>query len=378
MKLLYFLPLLSTKGGQERTLIDKANYLISQGHEVMFVTFENAGPIAYPLDSRVRHTDLNCRHFTIYRKSFFKRFVAAWQMKQQFRQRMAEVIRSFRPEVIVVAIPLTEFFLADLSKMSGSIPIIIESHLARGHVALKRGLTEKVLDCVWSPERVIRKSTLLIALTEGDAALWRKIHRNVRVIPNPVTDYPKNLQHVLKDEWRIIAIGRLAPQKRFDRLVDAFAIIADKYPGWRIDIFGSSSAESRENLMQYISCKGLKDCIHIFQPTSEIYSEYQKSEFFVLSSDFEGFGLVIVEAMACGIPVVSTNCPYGPSEIIEDGMTGLLAKMDVKDLAEKMEWMMTHEEERRAMGMAARQAVARYRKEIVMPLWEQAYQSVIK
>lgn len=378
MKVLYFLPILSTKGGQERTLIDKANYLVSQGHEVMFVTFENTGPIAYPLDSRVRHTDFNCRHFTIYRKSLFKRFVVAWQMKQQFRQRMAEAIRSFRPEVIVVAIPLTEFFLADLSKVSGSIPIIIESHLARGHEALKRGLTEKVLDWVWSPERVIRKSTLLIALTEGDAAQWRKIHRNVRVIPNPVTDYPKNLQQIVKDEGRIIAIGRLAPQKRFDRLVDAFAIIANKYPYWHIDIFGSSSAESRENLMRYISCKGLKERIHIFQPTSEIYSEYLKSEFFVLSSDFEGFGLVIVEAMTCGIPVVSTDCPYGPSEIIEDGMTGLLANMDAKNLAEKMEWMMTHEEERRAMGMAARQAVARYRKEIVMPLWEQAYKSVIK
>ena len=130
--------------------------------------------------------------------------------------------------------------------------------------------------------------------------------------------------------------------------------------------------------MIYISSKGLKGRVHIFEPTSDIYTEYQRSEFFVHSSDFEGFGLVIVEAMACGIPVVSTNCPYGPSEIIEDGKTGLLAKMDVKDLAEKMEWMMTHDEERRLMGVNAHQAAARFRKETIMPQWEEAYLSVIK
>ena len=129
---------------------------------------------------------------------------------------------------------------------------------------------------------------------------------------------------------------------------------------------------------------GIRHALHllgedpILVVNGDIYTEYQRSQFFVLSSDFEGFGLVIVEAMACGIPVVSTDCPYGPSEIVEDAKSGLLAKMDVQDLAAKMEWMITHEEERIAMGIAARQAAARYRKEIIMPQWEQAYLSVIK
>ena len=378
MKLIYFIPLLSTKGGQERTLIDKANYLIGQGHEVMFVTFENDGSIAYPMDESIHHIDIDCRHFIIYRESFLMRFITAWKIKRQFCKRMSRVLSEFRPDVLVAAIPLTEFFLSDLMQVAGSIPVIIESHLARGHEALKRGFTEKIMDIFYSPERAIRQSALLVALTEGDAAQWRKVYHNVRVIANPVTDYPESLPIVVKDEKRIIAVGRLSPQKRFDRLIDAFAMIADKYPEWYIDIFGSSSAKGRENLMRYISCKGLKERIHLFLPTSEIYAEYYRSEFLVLSSDFEGFGLVIVEAMACGIPVVSTDCPYGPSAIIKDGKTGLLAKMDVNDLADKMEWMITHEDERKAMGAAARQATARYRKEVIMPLWEQAYMSVIK
>ena len=106
--------------------------------------------------------------------------------------------------------------------------------------------------------------------------------------------------------------------------------------------------------------------------------EYQQSQFFVLCSDYEGFGLVLIEAMACGIPVVSTDCPFGPSDIIEDGLTGLLARMDVQDLAAKMEWMITHEAERNMMGVRGRYAAAKYEKEEVMKEWERAYMSVLK
>ena len=377
MKLIYFIPFLSAKGGQERTLIDKANYLIDHGHEVMFVTFENDGAVAYPLDYRAQHQDVDCHFFTVYRVPVWKRLIAALNMKKLFRHRMRQIVDDYKPDVIVAAVPLIECFLGDLIQVAGRIPVVIESHLARGHEAIKFGMTERLIYSLFSTDRAISRTRLLIALTEGDAALWRKVHHNVQIIPNPVTNYPKSLPNVVKDKKRIIAVARFSPQKRFDRLVDAFAKISAKYPGWYVEIFGGSTAEGRENLMRYISSKGLNDSIHINPPTGDIYTEYQRSQFFVLSSDFEGFGLVIVEAMACGIPVVSTDCPYGPSEIIEDGKTGLLAKMDTKDLAEKMEWMITHEEERIAMGIAARQAVARYRKETIMPRWEQAYLSVI-
>lgn len=377
MRLLYFIPLLSTKGGQERTLIDKANWLLENGHEVLFVTYANDGPLSYSCDQKIKHVDIACPFFRIYQLSFFNRFYAAHKLKRTFRQRMEKEIAVFQPDVIVVPIPLTEFFLDDLIKIVGRTPLVVESHLAYGYEPVKRGYTEKLFDLVYPPQNAIRKSNLLVALTEGDAKIWRNIHPRVCVIPNPLTNYPASLPCVDKNEGRIICVGRISPQKRFDRVVNAFALIADKFPNWHIDIYGSGEEKGLSLLNQQIEDNGLKGRVTIYPPVNDIYAEYQRSQFLVLSSDFEGFGLVIAEAMACGVPVVATDCPFGPSEIIDDGKTGLLAKMDVKDLADKMEWMMTHDKERESMGVQAYEAVARYRKELVIPKWEKAYMSVI-
>lgn len=378
MRLMYFIPLLSTVGGQERTLTDKANFLAGKGHDVMMVTYEHgSGPLAYDLHSSVQHIDVCCHFFRLYKYPVYRRVIEAYRMKKLLRQRMSEVIDQFRPDIIVIAIPNTENFICDVMSVSRGIPIVIESHLAYGHQVVKRGLTEKLLYGFQSPLLAVRRSDLLIALTEGDANCWRKQHvRRVEVVPNPVTYYPPKMPHEEKVEGRILCVGRLTAQKRFDRLVRAFSLLASKYPSWHIDIIGEG--EEWLGLMSLIRELDLQGRIIILPPTKEIYQEYSRSQFFVLCSDFEGFGLVIIEAMACGMPVIATDCPYGPSEIIEDGVTGLLAEMNPGDLAQKMEWMMTHDEERKLMGENAYKAVGRYRKETVVEAWEHAYQSVIR
>ena len=288
---------------------------------------------------------------------------------------MKDVLIHFCPDVIVVAIPNTENYICDVLSVAKNIPIVIESHLAQGYQVIKRGSIEKWLYYFYNPVRAIRKARLLITLTEGDAACWLRCKvYNIKVIPDPVTLYSE-YSSVEKIKGRIICVGRLAPQKRFDRLVDAFNMIAAKYPDWYVDIFGDG--EDKEKLQNQINALGLSERIHVMSTTNDIYYEYRRSQFFVMCSDFEGFGMVIVEAMACGIPVVATDCPFGPSEIIDDGKTGLLTKMEVKDLANKMEWMITHEEERKIVGARAYEAAARYRKELIIPRWEEAYKSVI-
>lgn len=377
MRIMFFIPLLSTKGGQERTLTDKANFLVESGHDIMFVTYEHEGSLAYPLASAVKHVDMNCHFFTLYKYPIYRRWLEALKLKRIFRQKMKGVFSRFRPDVIVITIPNTENLIWDVIKVAAGIPVIIESHLAQGYQVIRRGITEKWLYYLYNPVRAVKKADLLITLTEGDAACWRKLGvKNVKVIPNPVTYYPNQIAEAKKVDGRIICVGRLTHQKRFDRLIDAFSLLAVNNPDWHVEIYGAG--EELERLQaQLLDCK-LSERIHLLPPTSDIYTEYQRSQFFVLSSDFEGFGLVIAEAMACALPVIVTDCPFGPSEIVEDGVTGLLSKMDVQDLATKMEWMMTHPAERKLMGQKAYMAVARYQKNKVIPEWERAYMNVIK
>ena len=133
----------------------------------------------------------------------------------------------------------------------------------------------------------------------------------------------------------------------------------------------------KEEIENCIEIQQVGEQIRLHRPTPDIYTEYKKSQMLVLCSRYEGFGLVLIEAMACGIPCISFDCPYGPPEIIRNHCNGLLAKDgDVRDLAGRMEWLMTHDEERRQMGINAHQYAARYKKEIVMNDWENAYDSL--
>lgn len=377
MKIIYIVRSLHPVGGIERTLSDKANWLVAQGHQVMFVTYmQGKDSVYFPLDKRVQLYDLECSTFSLYKHPAYSRFFYFRQLHNRFRERLKNVLDDFLPDVVVVAIPSAEDFVWDLIKVTQNAKVIIESHIAFEYFLIGKSFTDRLLYFFYPPLKAIRKSDMLIALTEHDASCWRRHKvRNVQVVPNPVTYYADSIDDITKQRCRIIAVGRLARQKRFDRLIEAFSLISDKYPEWYIDLYGEG--EMRGTLKNLIKTKGLAGRINILNFVQDIYTEYMESQFLVLSSDFEGFGLVITEAMACGVPVVSTDCPFGPSDIIDDGKTGLLAKMEVEDLAQKMEWMISHEMERRMMGEDAYKKAAQYRKEVVMPRWEKLYKSLI-
>lgn len=267
---------------------------------------------------------------------------------------------------------MTQFY-GSLLLLCSSGPIVVENHSAYVEFMAKTHSTKDII-YQFIYKLLVKRCSLVLSLTKKDADFWRNYNPNVKVVPNPLTIYPENVEKS-KCENRIICVGRLNSVKRWNRLIDAFSLLSAKYPEWRVDIYGDG--DDKESLKAQISNAGLIDRIIIHPPTKDIYKEYMQSQFLVLSSDCEGFSLVLAEAMACGIPVVSTDCPFGPSEIIDDGTTGLLSKMDVNYLAEKMEWMITHEKERKQMGEKAHAAAAKYKKGVIMKQWEQAYLSVL-
>ena len=209
-------------------------------------------------------------------------------------------------------------------------------------------------------------------LTQGDSYFWSQYIHHVKVLPNPLTSFPEIINDVPKDNYRIISVGRLTSIKRFDRLIDAFAKISNNNPNWHIDIFGDGS--DKDILNSQITKLHLNNRIIIHPPTNDIFTEMKKSQFLVMTSESEGFALVLIEAMACGIPCLSFDCPYGPGEIIEHNKTGLLAiNGDISDLANKMQYLMMNPNIIQKMSKEARASASKYKKETVMKAWEQLY-----
>lgn len=381
MKLLIIHRSFALVGGAERVIIDKANYLSQEGHQLMLVSYEQGKhPLPYELDANVQYEDLDCRFFTLSKYSVFERMYHFFKLKRKFKRELYNVINTFNPDVVVLASDWQKL-INSVVDSAGTIPVIAEFHNAYDYIMRKVGVSEnsiKKYTSRWYSMRTLkglRRCAKMVVLTESDAHCWRQYFDNVCVIPNPVTIYPDVVDDIPKDKGRIIFVGRFNYEKRIDRLITAFSRIADRYLVWHVDIFGEGN--EKQNLLLLIKKMNLENRVIIHEPTREIYAEYKRSEMLVLCSEHEARPLVLVEAMSCGIPCVSLDCPYGPREIITDGVTGLLAlDGDIEDLARKIEWMIVHEDERKKMGRNAREDAAKYKMSVIMQDWEKLYLGV--
>lgn len=373
MKIAFLIGSLANAHGVERTLIDKANYLASKGHTVSMLTYEQGlHPIAFPLSEKVKHVDLECRFFTLYKYSFLVRQFKAFKLKTLFRKRLHSFLKDSQIQVLVVT-AYSQEFLDDIMSVRKEVPVVVESHSAFFYDNHRKSTLVCLRNFLFI--QTVRKCNLLIALTKGDATDWKRYVHNVITVPNPLSYYCDDTTNLVRIDKRIVCAGRLYAPKRFDRLIRAFAEIAAHCPGWYVDIYGDG--EDRGKLESLIKDLSMDNRIFLKSQTDDIFKEFKSSQFCVISSDFEGFSLVLIEAMGCGLPVVSTACPYGPQELIEDGITGILSDLEVDSLAQKIEWMATHDSERKMMGNNAHLAAALYKKEIVMARWEAAYYSVL-
>ena len=369
-------------GGAERVITDKANYLAKEGHQLMLVSYEQGEhPLPYELHPSVQYRDLDCRFFTLSKYSAPKHLYQYFRLKKQFRNNLHSVVHEFKPEVVVLASDWQTLMGAVIYSVN-PVPVIAEFHNTYDYVMRKVGTSEgwlksKLTQLYYRQAiKSLGKCAQLVTLTEGDAKCWRQHFNNVTVIPNPLTFYPDVIDDISKEHGRIIFVGRFNHEKRIDRLITAFSMIADKYPDWHVDIFGEGN--EKDNLLKQILSMDLEGRVVIHEPTSAIYDEYKRSEMLVLCSEHEAYSLVLVEAMSCGVPCVSMDCPCGPREIIQDGVNGLLSRAgDVEDLSAKIEWMINHEKERKEMGQVAREFAATRQLHVVMTEWKRLYSSCI-
>jgi glycosyltransferase involved in cell wall biosynthesis len=290
------------------------------------------------------------------------------------------VVDDFRPDIIMTT--TYSLKIADeILKVSGQARLVMESHETCSTVMKAYDYRSRPLMRLVAQRydrhyyQIVNHFDQLVTLTAGDAAEWqRHIKISVSIIPNPLMHYPSTLSDKSSTVYHFISVGRLERVKGFDRLIIAFARIADQCKDWCLDIYGHGSEEGA--LRALIAQHGLEQRIVIHQPTSHIYEAYLQSDCYVLSSRHEGFGMVLLEAMACGLPCVAFDCPYGPGEVIKNGETGwLVSNDDVEQLAERLLWVATHDAERRKIGQTARQQVLKYANDVVMQQWVNLFNS---
>lgn len=382
MKILYIFRSLAVVGGVEKILVDKMNYLSQiKDYEITLITYEQGNhPIVFPLSSKIKHIDLNILFYKRYQYNVLKRSFIYVNLKKQFKKDITKLITDIHPDfVICTTYSMLEINI--LSKLTDRSKIIIESHSARKAIGktnihennFMMKLAAKMMDR--NLYKQIGKCHALITLTNNDAEEWKDIKEAV-VIPNMLDYYPEKIDTPQKKGKHIISAGRLTKQKGYDLLLKAWQKVHQKHPDWILDIYGKG--EDYNILMENIEEMHLQQVVYIHPPTMDIYSKYMESDFYVMSSRWEGFGLVLAEAMSCGIPCVAFNCPHGPSDIIRQGQDGILVENGNIDLlAEKIVYLIEHEDIRLEMGKKARESAKRFLPQVIMPQWEILFKSLI-
>lgn len=370
MRILYITDALAVWGGIERVLRDKMNYLVEHyGYDIHVITTDQGDhPIPYPLEERIHVNDLNIRHHIQYQFHGINRLIKFLELNRLFKLRLKKAIDVIAPDIIVC---IRIEMLNTILKVKGKIPLIYESHsMCYAHSYEDTSMWNRIN--LYISRKHIRKANAIVALTQGDANDWLRYNENVFVIPNVVNLNDSGRYSDLNSKT-VIFVGRFSDQKDIWSLLRIWIIVHQNYPDWELHMYGEGAQKPR-----FIEAvKELNVNISVFSPTSDIFNKYLDSSIFVLSSRYEPFGLVLPEAMSCGLPVVAFNCPYGPADVIHDGVDGFLIEgRDIDSYARRLCELIDNQKLRHDIGKAAIQSSQRYSKEQVMPLWDDFFKII--
>ncbi|BEG98795.1 glycosyltransferase family 4 protein [Bacteroides sedimenti] len=377
MRIVYLYQELAFWGGADRVITEKANYLADIcNYEVFMVTTCQNHPIVFPLSPNVKHIDMGINFYEQYKYPLIKRIFIYLKLIRKYRRELEKLLKSIKPDITITT--LCKDLDVITSIKDGSFKIA-EAHLAKEfvrdlHIYKRKSLPYKIMGKILScrTNRAIKKLDGFVVLSNSDAYNWREI-REATVIPNSLPFYPSETSKC--EHKKIISIGRLEEQKGYDMLIKAWSIVHHKHLDWEINIFGKGTLKKRLDIE--IEKEGITNSFIIKEPVQNIVEKYIESSFYVMSSRFEGFGMVLIEAMACGLPVISFDCPDGPSDIISDNEDGILVKNgNIEELAEKICFLIENDEIRRKMGEAARKNVKRYMPDVVMQEWILLFKSL--
>lgn len=376
MKIIYCTHSTCNPGGMERVLLNKVTYLSQlPGWKVAVVTTDqNQRPPFYPFPEKVRMTDLGINYSEDNGKGAWKKITGYLRKRKEHKRKLTALLLKEKPDIVVSLYPSESSFIPDIKDGSKKV---LELHYCKFFRLQygRRGLLGWIDKLrTRQDEQIVRRFDKFVVLTNEDRGYWGNLP-NIEVIPNAAMHVSDAYSDVMNK--RVIAVGRLDYQKGFDRLVQAWQLVrhTGKFTDWKLDIFGQG--EWREMLQQMIDKAELQDSVRLNRPTKQIGEEYVKSDMLVMSSNYEGFPMVMIEAMACGLPVVSFDYKCGPKDIIQPGINGLLVPNgDIQALADAMMKVMEDEAYRKMLSQNARKVVDTYSEQAVMSQWIRLFTSI--
>lgn len=376
MKLIYCTHSTYNPGGMERVLLNKVTYLSQlPGWEVAVVTTDqHQRPPFYPFPEKVRMTDLGINYSEDNEKGAWKKITGYLRKRKEHKRKLTALLLKEKPDIVVSLYPSESSFIPDIKDGSKKV---LELHYCKFFRLQygRRGLLGWIDKLrTRQDEQIVRRFDKFVVLTNEDRGYWGNLP-NIEVIPNAAMHVSDAYSDVMNK--RVIAVGRLDYQKGFDRLIQAWQLVqhTGKFTDWKLDIFGQG--EWREMLQQMIDKAELQNTVCLNRPTKQIGEEYVKSDMLVMSSNYEGFPMVMIEAMACGLPVVSFDYKCGPKDIIQPGINGLLVPNgDIQALADAMMKVMEDEAYRKMLSLNARKVVDTYSEQAVMSQWIRLFTSI--
>ena len=378
-KIVYCTPALYSAGGTERVVSVKANYFADVlGYDVTIIVTEGKnGNSFFPLSDKVKVINLGLNFEELWNIAFVKKVLLYLKKQRKYKKLLTNELLRIRPDITITTLRREINFINEIP--DGSIKIG-EQHLSRTNYRKIDARFSKLYEISffrWWKDRVVTSLTKLdrlVVLTSDAASEWPEL-TNITMIPDPLSIKVNNRS--LLGSKRVITIGRYSYEKGYDILLKIWSIVEKRCTDWQLDIFAMGDPTPYVKIMDELSID--KKRCHLNSSVVDVENEYINSSILVQPSRTEGFGMVLVEAMACGLPVISFDCENGPRSIISDGEDGfLIPPFEVDLFADRLVQLMNDDVLRKVIGEKGQSKSQLYRIDSVGVQWKQLFDELMK
>lgn len=377
LKLVYITPSIHTADGAARVLTMKANYFAEHlGYNITIILTEGKDlPFFYCISDKIKIVNYDLNFEQLWNCPFWKKFFIYIPKQIRYKKLIKKELMRIRPDITISLLRREINFLNDIhdgSKKIGEIHVHRDNY--RNFKDEKSNFVMNLFAKFWSRQLLnnLKKLDRFVVLTDKDRESWVELN-NVVTIPNPSPFMPSTVSTLT--EKRVIAVARYSHEKGIDLLLQAWAQVEKRTEEWRLEVFGDGDTTAFNSLIDKLGID--RSRCRLNGRTNDIEKEYLNSSIAVCSSRFEGFGMVIIEAMACGLAVASFDCPWGPQSIIKNGEDGLLVENgNVNKLADAIVILTNDKGKRETFAKKAVQNVKRFQIDKIAEQWIHLFKSI--